>query len=896
MNEQREYPFEFSVVMAVYNVEPFLREAVDSLIAQDFGFKKIQLIMVDDGSTDGSGAVCDEYAAKYPNNVIVLHKNNEGLAKARVDGIALAAGKYISFFDPDDILSADAIKNVVDFFEERYDEIDVVAIPIYFFGDQQGSHPLNNKFEKGTRIINLFEEFTCVQLSLASSVIKSEVAHLIEADSEIVTAEDAKELVKILLLKNRLGVVTQAQYNYRKRSGSSLGGARVKKGWYTTCLRNFSRFVIEYSQEVLGFVPRYVQYMVMYDLQGKIRMGDFPDGVLNEKEKEEFFEVLDSVFKQIDDQIIMCQKHIGPEYKYYVLKKKHGALPEQRPGRNDVLLCFQDTEAFSLSLCPLFLEFMEFKNGSYFLEGHSRLFPKLFDDAEIWVEVNGQAFQCELFKRQDDKRALGESILRYQGFRAAFPLPEGDGGCEVKFYIAANGLRAEAQNLCSGQFFPVSVGYEHSCYEKDGWKAAATERSLLISRCGRGEKKKNEFAFLRELWKKNDLGGRKAVFARIAYHVLKPFKRRPIWLISDRLVKADDNGEAFFRFVRSQHKRDVNAYFVLSKDSGDFARLRSVGKTVDALSFRHKLLHLLCDCNISAHADDITVIPFQGYHDSYRDILADVRFVFLQHGIIGNDLSGWLNRFNKDIAGFVTTAIPEYNSIIEGAYFYTAKEVWLTGLPRFDRLYDAGEKRVTIMPTWRRYLTEGYSLKDGAWRLGSDFINSDFFRFYNALLNDTRLHEAAERYGYQIQFMPHPNLQPHLSLFRQNDAVRYLGLDTSYRDIYAQSALVVTDYSSAVFDFAYLRKPLVYCQFDAEEFFKGEHVCTKGYFDYERDGFGEVERDLESTVDRVIEYMENGCQLKDKYRERIDRFFAFNDQNNCRRVYEKIMEMAKGEK
>ena len=61
MDEQREFPFEFSVVMAVYNVEPFLREAVDSLVAQDFGFEKIQLIMVDDGSTDSSGAICDEY-------------------------------------------------------------------------------------------------------------------------------------------------------------------------------------------------------------------------------------------------------------------------------------------------------------------------------------------------------------------------------------------------------------------------------------------------------------------------------------------------------------------------------------------------------------------------------------------------------------------------------------------------------------------------------------------------------------------------------------------------------------------------------------------------------------------------------------------------------------------
>ena len=95
-------------------------------------------------------------------------------------------------------------------------------------------------------------------------------------------------------------------------------------------------------------------------------------------------------------------------------------------------------------------------------------------------------------------------------------------------------------------------------------------------------------------------------------------------------------------------------------------------------------------------------------------------------------------------------------------------------------------------------------------------------------------------------------------------------------------------------DFSYLRKPLIYCQFDEKEFMgSGNHVYVPGYFDYERDGFGEVEYDLESTVDRIIEYMENDCKLKDKYRERIDKFFAFNDQNNCQRVYEEIIKLDK---
>ena len=117
--------------------------------------------------------------------------------------------------------------------------------------------------------------------------------------------------------------------------------------------------------------------------------------------------------------------------------------------------------------------------------------------------------------------------------------------------------------------------------------------------------------------------------------------------------------------------------------------------------------------------------------------------------------------------------------------------------------------------------------------------------------------------------------------------MKWSSISTKYRDIFSTSSLVLTDYSSVAFDFAYLRKPLIYAHFDKKEF-DVYHTHDKGYFDYESDGFGEVEYDLDSTVNRLIEYMENGCKLKEKYRERIDEFFAFNDRNNCKRIYEAI--------
>ena len=99
-----EYKYKFSIVSAVYNVELFVAETIESIIAQDIGFENVQLILVDDGSPDNSGAICDEYAQKYPDNIVVIHKENGGVSSARNVGLDVAKGEYIGVVDGDDLI------------------------------------------------------------------------------------------------------------------------------------------------------------------------------------------------------------------------------------------------------------------------------------------------------------------------------------------------------------------------------------------------------------------------------------------------------------------------------------------------------------------------------------------------------------------------------------------------------------------------------------------------------------------------------------------------------------------------------------------------------------------------------------------------------------------------
>lgn len=100
----------FSVLIPVYNVEEYLEECIESVLTQDVD--DYEIVLIDDGSTDRSGQICDEYQAKYPSKFTVVHKENEGLLMARRDALKLAKGDYILFLDSDDYYEPGALKAI----------------------------------------------------------------------------------------------------------------------------------------------------------------------------------------------------------------------------------------------------------------------------------------------------------------------------------------------------------------------------------------------------------------------------------------------------------------------------------------------------------------------------------------------------------------------------------------------------------------------------------------------------------------------------------------------------------------------------------------------------------------------------------------------------------------
>ena len=108
-----------TIVVPVYNVEKYISDCLDSLISQTY--KNIEIILVDDGSTDMSGAICDRYTT-LDARIKVIHKQNEGLGFARNTGLEVAQGKFVTFIDSDDMADADLVEKLVNgLYEENCD-------------------------------------------------------------------------------------------------------------------------------------------------------------------------------------------------------------------------------------------------------------------------------------------------------------------------------------------------------------------------------------------------------------------------------------------------------------------------------------------------------------------------------------------------------------------------------------------------------------------------------------------------------------------------------------------------------------------------------------------------------------------------------------------------------
>ena len=240
---------------------------------------------------------------------------------------------------------------------------------------------------------------------------------------------------------------------------------------------------------------------------------------------------------------------------------------------------------------------------------------------------------------------------------------------------------------------------------------------------------------------------------------------------------------------------------------------------------------------------------------------------------------GRKHKLNADI--FVCGAYPEWE-YISNTFGYKNNEVKYLGFARYDRLVDTSnlrkKKQILYMPTWRAYLNGEHN-----------FEKTDYYNKIKEVLTSTAVKDILECNNLELIYFVHPsirNMKKYFELFGDTRVKIYNNEDYDLQKLICSSILLITDFSSIYFDFAYQGKSVIYYHFDYDEYRKKHY--KEGCFDYKKDGFGPIVYDIDSLIKYITLIVDNNFRLPSIYCGRARRFFPIRDKNNCLRHYEEL--------
>jgi len=375
-----------------------------------------------------------------------------------------------------------------------------------------------------------------------------------------------------------------------------------------------------------------------------------------------------------------------------------------------------------------------------------------------------------------------------------------------------------------------------------------------------------------------------SAFPMIAALICTPFagkKYRNIWAISERKEEARDNGYHFFKYMTGNHP-EQKCIYVIDKNCSDYEKVRALGDIVQFGSLEHWIMYFNCRYLISSqrflpNAYMGTLIERMG--------LSNPRHVFLQHGITINKPE--YLRADRWKVRLFTTATPQETDFIRKELGYERDQVSCTGFARFDALheFEVRKNRILIMPTWRKWLR----LKSEAHSdVTTDLMSSQYIKEWQKLLQSDELAELIKENDLEIVFIPHPNMKGILNPSNiVGDKITVADLENAdLQGLMKTSEMIITDYSSVFFDMAYMKKPIIFFQFDEKDFRRYHY--EEGWYSYRDSGFGDVCTEASEVIGTLRKYVQNGYKVSDEYLNEHRETFTLYDTLNSERIYEAV--------
>lgn len=268
-----------SFVVPIYNVKDYLRECIDSLLNQNVN--DYEIILVDDGSTDGSGCICDEYIERY-KRVRVIHQKNRGQATARNIGIEMAKGEYIACIDGDDFIEKNCLKDIQNYIITN-DSPDVLFLKAFKYDHKGNKKLLDEEFDEGRIVhqkredviqyiaeLNKFPGSSCTKIVKKDLIVNKGIYF---EDGKVVN--DLQWVKRILFNAQSFGYYNKPYYYYRQNRAGSVTNCissrnyrdrmEVYSGWVNEMKRTSNMTEKEALKSFLAY-----EYPIMILDYGKI--------------------------------------------------------------------------------------------------------------------------------------------------------------------------------------------------------------------------------------------------------------------------------------------------------------------------------------------------------------------------------------------------------------------------------------------------------------------------------------------------------------------------------------------------------------------------------------------------------------------------------------------------
>lgn len=815
------------------------------------------------------------------------------------DAAAHVTGDYVTFMFGGDTWSEGALQ----IFEKEilFRQNQTIAMFHKIMPDGKNGAFATEYSSKTVEVENLLKKFYCYPFYFGGTFIKAESLKKHELYEELGLETEREFFLSLCAEVKQVLFLGEAIYfSSRVQEGDCTFYEPIyDPDWYDKSFRQFWIPVLRKQKEKLGQVPVFIQYHLMFSIKSRIisNLNNRNKHVIPAGQEEECLKLMGQAMQYVDDDIMFnCHKLAETQmsdsmkWLYGILKYSKDYTFEQRYFSGVSYYGARRTVFNRIDNLKTNILFMEYENGYLRIDG--TVHPVLYSMADsVYFMFNGEKYLLQYNERYSMTKVFGISVYRTKPFHVDLPVEDVQ---DSHIFCFANfGAESVKIKFIFESHFSRMSGRFRQSYWSFGldplYLMVKSEDGLRIRKATSRMKRKQERALSREMFLSFSKRAWLFLAIRKTVFLLRPFmKRKPIWMYLDKIYKGGDSAEYLYRYAVEQ-KDKIHHYYLIDKHTTDYKRLKKDRfKPLVRGSIKHRLVFLMADMMVISNS---TVFAFNNFglpNSSYVRDLVDFHVCCVQHGMSVQKIAVAQNRLRDNTRLYFCASRYEIKNLSKPVYDYVGYDALkLTGVPRYDGLVNDDKKQIMISPTWRMQAAVPVRTSEGEQRdYNPVFKESTYFKVFNSLINDPRLIKAAKKYGYRIKYVLHPIVSAQVDDFDKNDYVDVVPAvgDMSYERMFCESSLMVTDFSGIQFDFAYMRKPLVYLHHkDIPQHYE------EGTFFYDTMAFGEIAHDNDELIDLLCEYMANGCKMKQEYVKRADDFFYFNDRNNCQRIYDTMI-------